>query len=270
MIHDLTARLAPLDYLSWRYTIAAVVLFAVAPRAIGRLSRRQVWQSVLLGLLYGFGQIAQTEGVARTSAAVAGFVTGLYVVLTPIFAAPLLRIRVGRANWLSVVLATIGMGVLTLNGFSIGFGEFLVFLSAIVYALQIVGLEAWSKPEIAVGSSTVQLIVIAAMSLVCAAPGGIGMPHRTGDWVSLLYMAIVVGALGMLGQVWAQAHLPATRAAIIMSMEPVFAAFFAVLFGGDHLTGRMVAGGLVVLAAMLLAELVPRRNAEADVTHLAA
>ena len=69
-------------------------------------------------------------------------------------------------------------------------------------------------------------------------------------------------------QTWAQAHLPPTRAAIIMSMEPVFAALFAVLLGGESLTSRMLVGGRLVLAAMLVVELGPRRKVEAEVTHL--
>ena len=84
----------------------------------------------------------------------------------------------------------------------------------------------------------------------------------------MLYMAIFAAALAMLGQTWAQAHLSPTRTAIIMSMEPVFAAFFAVLLGGESLTGRMVVGGAMVLAAMLVVELVPRRKIEAEVQHL--
>ena len=78
-------------------------------------------------------------------------------------------------------------------------------------------------------------------------------------------MAVFAGAAAMIGQTWAQAHLPPTRAAIIMSMEPVFAALFAVLLGGESATIRMVVGGLLVLAAMLMAELAPRRKVEAEV-----
>ena len=82
-------------------------------------------------------------------------------------------------------------------------------------------------------------------------------------------MAVVVGALGLLGQTWAQAHLPPTRCAIIMSMEPVFAAFFAVWLGGEDLTTRLLLGGSMVLVAMLTVELAPRRVVEGEVPHIA-
>ena len=82
-------------------------------------------------------------------------------------------------------------------------------------------------------------------------------------------VAETAGAGAMLGQTWAQAHLPATRTAVIMSMEPVFAALFAVLLGGESATQRMLFGGALVFAAMLIVELVPRRKIEAEVSHIA-
>ena len=103
---------------------------------------------------------------------------------------------------------------------------------------------------------------------MATAPDGVVLATTTRDWLSILYMAVFAAGLAMLGQTWAQAHLSPTRTAIIMSMEPVFAAFFAVLLGGESLTGRMVVGGLMVLAAMLVVELVPRRRVEAEVQHL--
>lgn len=267
MLKDLLVRVPVLDYVGVRFAIAAVVLLALAPRAVPRLSRAALWQGVLLGALYGVAQILQTAGLDRTPASTAGFVTGLYVVMTPLLAAPLLRQRIPRAAWLAVALATVGMGVLSLRGVHVGSGELLVLASAVLYALHICGLGAWSTPETSMGSSIVQLAVIATISLVAAAPGGITLPHRTIDWASMLYMAVIVGALGLLGQVWAQAHLPPTRSAVIMAMEPVFAALFAVLFGGEQTTVRMVLGGLMVLAAMLLVELAPRRHVEGEVPH---
>jgi drug/metabolite transporter (DMT)-like permease len=115
----------------------------------------------------------------------------------------------------------------------------------------------------------VQLAVITVVCFAASAPGGIVLPDNGRDWLSVVYMAVFAGALALAGQTWAQAHLPPTRTAIIMSMEPVFAAFFAVLLGGESLTGRMLVGGLLVLSAMLVVELAPRRKIEAEVPHIA-
>jgi drug/metabolite transporter (DMT)-like permease len=268
LIHDLLTRVPTLDFLAVRFTIASATMVLLAPRALARLTRESRRHAVVLGCLYGVAQILQTAGLAQTPASVSGFITGMYVVATPVFAALILHSRIGALTWFAVVLAMAGLGVLTLSGLSIGYGEALIFVAAMIYALHIVGLGAWSDHQQALGMAIVQLIVIAVICLVCTAPGGIVLPDRLGDWASVVYMAVFAGAGAMIGQTWAQAHLPPTRAAIIMSMEPVFAALFAVLFGGESATLRMLVGGLLVLAAMLLAELAPRRKVEAEVTHL--
>jgi drug/metabolite transporter (DMT)-like permease len=268
LIHDLLERVPTLDFLAIRFAIASLTLVLLAPRALGRLTRESRRQAVVLGCLYGGAQILQTAGLAETPASVSGFITGMYVVATPVFAALILRTRIGGITWAAVVVAMVGLGVLTLGGLSVGYGEALIFVAAMIYALHIVGLGAWSTPQEALGMSIVQLIVITVICTVSTAPNGIVLPTRLDDWLSILYMAVFAGAAAMIGQTWAQAHLPPTRAAIIMSMEPVFAALFAVLLGGESMTVRMLFGGLLVLTAMLMAELGPRGKIEAEVQHL--
>jgi drug/metabolite transporter (DMT)-like permease len=269
LIADLLDRVPVLDFLAVRFLIASFVLAAIFPRALGKVSPAARRQAVALGSVYGVAQILQTTGLAHTPASVSGFITGMYVVCTPLLAALLLKHRIGVMTWAAVALAITGLGVLTLSGFSVGYGEALTLVAAVLYALHIVGLGAWSTPGEAAGMSIIQLAVITVICLVATVPDGIVLPQTGSDWASLLYMAVVAGALAMAGQTWAQAHLPPTRSAIIMSMEPVFAAFFAVLFGGESLTPRMLLGGSLVLAAMLIVELVPRRHIEAEVTHIA-
>jgi len=269
LIKDLLDRVPTLDFLAVRFSIASVALLIVAPRAIARLSPVVRRHAVVLGVLYGLAQILQTTGLAHTPASISGFVTGLYVVCTPLLAAAILRTRIPPITWVAVALATVGLGVLALRGFSVGYGELITLASAVLYALHIVGLGAWSTARDAVGMTILQVMVIALMCTMATAYDGIVLPTRTGDWVSLVYMAVVVGAAGLLGQTWAQAHLPPTRTAIIMSMEPVFASFFAVWLGGEDLTQRLLLGGSMVLVAMLIVELAPRRVVEGEVPHIA-
>ena len=269
LIKDLLDRVPTLDFLAVRFAIASVVLVLVAPKAVGRLSPEVRKHAAVLGLLYGVAQILQTAGLAHTAASVSGFVTGLYVVFTPLLAAVILHTRIPPITWAAVVLATIGLGVLALDGLSIGYGEFITLLSAILYALHIVGLGAWSTVQDALGMTILQVIVITVVCTMSTIHDGIVLPDRTSDWLSVLYMAVVAGGLALLAQTWAQAHLPPTRTAIIMSMEPVFASFFAVWLGGEHLTSRLLVGGATVLAAMLIVELAPRRVVEGEVQHIA-
>jgi drug/metabolite transporter (DMT)-like permease len=268
LIKDLLDRVPVLDFLALRFAIASLGLLLLFPRALGRLTRASLRQAVVLGLLYGVAQILQTAGLAHTPASVSGFITGTYVVATPLLAALLLHTRITAMTWGAVALATAGLGVLTLSGLSVGYGEAITLLSAVLYALHIVGLGAWSRVSQVAGMSIVQLLMITLVCTVLSLPDGVVLPSTDRDWLSVGYMALVAGALAMAGQTWAQAHLPPTRSAIIMSMEPVFAALFAVLVGGESTTARMLVGGAMVLAAMLVVELVPRRRVEAEVPHL--
>ena len=269
LIRDLLDRVPTLDFLAVRFAIAATLLALIAPCSLAKLSTESRRRALVLGALYGVAQILQTAGLAHTAASVSGFITGMYVVATPLFAALLLRTRITALTWLAVGLATTGLAVLTLEGFSLGYGEAITLVAAMLYALHIVGLGAWSKPDEALGMSILQLVVIAVICLVATAPDGIVLPDNTRDWLSVLYMAVFAGALALVAQTWAQAHLPPTRCAIIMSMEPVFAAVFAVWLGGESAGLRMFFGGAMVLTAMLLVEVGPRRKIEGEVPHLA-
>lgn len=264
LIKDLLHEISVLDFLGVRFAIAGAVAFVIAHRSVFRLSREDVRRAVILGLVYGSAQVLQTIGLSQTAASVSGFVTGMYVVATPLLAAGLFREHIRLTVWLAVALSATGLGFLALHGMSVSMGVGLIFASALLYAVHILGLGQWSRSGNAVGLSVVQLMVIGALCLVCTAPSGIGTPSSLGGWSSLIYMALIPGALAILAQTWAQAHLSATRTAVIMTMEPVWAAFFAVLFGGESLTGRMLVGGGFVLAAMYIVELSPRSSDPPD------
>ncbi|MBE3075277.1 MAG: DMT family transporter [Actinobacteria bacterium] len=259
LIRDVVLKLSPTDFLAVRFTIAAVAMVAVFWRPMLALNKREIKIGVGLGIVYAAAQILQTVGLAHTEASRSGFITGTYVVLTPILTAVLLRERVPRSTWVAVIMATAGLATLSLNGFGFGFGEGVTLLAAAFYAMHIIGLGRYSSPARAAGLSAVQMVVIAVVSLVAAAPGGIDLPKGAGAWASVLYMALFAGAVAIWAQTWAQSHLPATRAAIVMTLEPVFAAAFAVALGGESLTIRMFLGGAMILAAMYTVELIGRR-----------
>ena len=260
LIKDVVTVLPVADFLAVRFWVAAAVMVVAFWPQLRRLDGLALRRGLLLGVVYAVAQLLQTWGLEHTSASVSGFVTGMYVVLTPVLAGVLLRARTPPVVWLAVLLATAGLAVLSLRGFAVGFGEAVTFVSAAVYALHIIGLGAWSRPRDALGLSTAQMLSLAATCTVVALPGGIEAPPDAGVWAAVLYMALVAGAVALILQTWAQAHLPATRAAIVMTTEPVFAALFAVLLGGESLGSRVVLGGALVLAAMYLAELGPRRR----------
>ena len=125
----------------------------------------------------------------------------------------------------------------------------------------IVGIVGTSEvaPALYDGLTVLQLGVVTVMCLV-ASPlqGGLVLPPSSQVWAAIGFLALVATALAFLAQTWAQTHLPATRAAIVLTLEPVFAGVFGVTVGGDEITARLVAGGLCILAAMYVVELAPR------------
>ncbi len=260
LIRDLVATVPPTDFLAVRFAIAAVLMVAIFGRQVRRLGRREWAVGLGLGAVYGAAQILQTIGLAHTDASVSGFITGTYVVLTPVLSAVLLRERLPRATWYAIALATAGLAVLSLRGVSIGLGEALTLGCAVVYALHIIGLGRWSVPQHATGMAAVQMVAIAVVCAISAVPGGLVLPSTGSQWAAVLYMATAAGVFALWAQTWAQARMTATRAAIVMTLEPVFAAGFAVLVGQEGLTWRMVFGGLLVLTAMYLVELRGRRT----------
>jgi drug/metabolite transporter (DMT)-like permease len=268
LIKDVVTRIPVADLLALRFAIASLALALVAAPRL-HLSRSVVTYGALLGLLYGSAQILQTAGLAHTAASVSGFVTGLYVVVTPLLTALILRRRVPRLTWLAAVLATLGLGVLALHGFALGYGELLTLISAVIYAGHIVALGRFSSPETTLSLSLIQLIVITLVTAVAAlwpaagSGGGIQLPNSTGDWLIVLYLALIAGALTMVLQTWAQAHIEPSRAAVIMAMEPVWAAAFAVALGGEAITLRMILGGVAIVSAMYLVERPQGRRTQA-------
>ncbi|WP_233493989.1 DMT family transporter [Desertihabitans brevis] len=258
LIKDVVSRVPVTDMLVVRFAIATVALVVVlAPRRQLVLSRPVLVRGSLLGLVFGAAQVLQTYGLELTSASISGFVTGLYVVITPLLTWVLLRHRVGLLTWLAVALATVGLGVLSLQGLQVSPGALLTLASAACYALHIVGLGRWSEPGTALSLTVVQLAVVTVVCLPPALADGLTLPATGFDWGAVLYLALIAGSFTMLLQTWAQSQVPATRAAVVMSLEPVFGALFAVALGGESFTWRITVGGLSILAAMYLVELGP-------------
>jgi len=258
MITSTVQRMPATDFLAVRFALAAVVLaVALFPqaRATSRKGRRT---GLLLGAVYGGAQILQTTGMATCSPSVSGFLTGLYVVLTPILAALLLRHRIPLITWGSVALSTAGLAVLGIDpgagGVALHSGEILVVSSALLYALHIVGLGAWSSASEAIGMSVWQMATVAAVCLVGALPSGVSAPPDAGAWATVVYTALIAGAAALIVQTWAQAHLPPSRAALVMTTEPLFATAFAIGLGHDRMTTSLALGGALILTAMLLVE----------------
>ncbi|ANN15923.1 permease [Amycolatopsis orientalis] len=254
VVKDVTQQVPPMDFLAVRFLLAAGLLALWRPHRLLTLSRKQWGYGALSGLLLSIAYIAQTFGQQHTSASMSGFITGMSVVFTPVMAGLLLRQRLGTATWVAVIVATAGLGIMTIRGFAIGPGEGLTLLCALFFALHIVALSKWSTADRAYALTVVQLGVVGVVCLILGAPSGIDLPGDRSFWIPVIGLAVVATAGAYLVQTWAQARLPAVAAALALTMEPVFASFFGVLFDNDELTIRIVLGAILVVGAMALTE----------------
>ena len=247
------------SFLTSRFLVAAFVMILFRPTIIRKFSRDLVGKGLLIGAVLGSGYIFQTLGLDRTTPAITGFITGLYVVLTPVLAYLFFKDHLSRQAWLYVLLATAGLGVLSLKGLVIGVGELFVLISALLFAIHILLLSRWSKGLDAYALTVMQMIGCSLLSIIPTSIHGFTAPPNKQVWGVILFTAIFATAIAFMIQTWSQARISATKVAVILTMEVVFAALFSVAMGREPLTTRLVVGGAMVVFAMI-AIVLPQSN----------
>jgi len=252
LMKDAIARQSVNNFLFTRFSVAALVMVLIRPKIFKLIDRDILLRAGAAGVFLGSGYILQTLGLARTGAAITGFVTGLYIVLTPLFASIFLRQRVGRFTWSCIAIATLGLALLSIHGWSIGLGELLTFFSAIFFALHITALSKWSSGRDTYAMTVVQLTACAVIAGLASIPGGYQLPPDSGVWGVVIFTAVFATVIAFIIQTWSQAHISAVKVAVILTMEVVFAALFAILLGGERLTIKSSIGGILVVSAMYL------------------
>jgi drug/metabolite transporter (DMT)-like permease len=242
-------------FLAVRYAIATGVLGVVGARRVLTLGRSGLAAGGVLGGLLGLGIGLQTAGLERTTVSSTGFITGLYVVLTPLFGLLLFRTTVGLEVWAGVALSVVGLALL--SGVDIGSptGDLLVLASAAAQALQILMVERYATRYDAVALTLVQMAACFAGFLVIAlALGELEVPRGRTVWGALIVTGVFASALAYLIQVWAQRRISAARIAIVFSLETVFAGIFGYWLADDRLGWLGWGGCAVILAGIVLAE----------------
>lgn len=257
-------------FLAVRFAISTAVL---APFAVGALRALPpagwaagVGAGSLLATAYGL----QTAGLELTTVTSTGFITGLYVVFTPLLALAAFRTPVPAAVWIGVVLSLAGL--LLLSGAPGGSwaGNALVLGNAVVQSLQIVAMERFAPRYDARALTFLQMsVAFAGFTLVALAAGQVEWPPDAATWYALLVTGVFAGALGYLVATWVQSRTTAARAALVFTLEAPFAALFGVLLLSERLgwagwlgCTAMMAGIVVAepAAASVLRRLVPARR----------
>jgi drug/metabolite transporter (DMT)-like permease len=254
-VKDAVALYPLFAFLAIRFAIATLTLAVPGTRRVRTLGRAGIGAGALLGLLLAAGYVLQTAGLERTTVSSTGFVTGMYVVLTPLLALALFRSRIAPAAWAAVGVSTAGLALLSgVHAGSVG-GDLLVLAGAAVYSLQIVLMEWFAPRYDALGFTLVEMAAACSGLLVAAlARGELGVPRGWTVWGALLVTGVFASALAFLVQTWAQRRTSATRTALAFTMEPVFAAFFGITLAGDRLGALGWTGCAAIMAGIVLAE----------------
>ncbi len=254
-VKDAVALYPLFAFLAVRFAIATLTLAVPAARRVRGLGRIGAAAGVLLGLLLAGGYALQTAGLERTTVSSTGFITGMYVVLTPLIALVLLRSSIGAAAWVGVGLSVVGLGMLSgVHGGSVS-GDLLVLGGAAVYSLQIVLMERFAPRFDPLAFTLVEMAAaFSGLLVVALALGDLGVPRGWTVWGALLVTGVFASALAFLVQTWAQRRTSATRTALAFTLEPVWAALFGYTIAGDRLGALGWAGCAVIMAGIILAE----------------
>ncbi len=242
-------------FLAVRFAISTAVLAPFAWRPLALLPRAGYRAGLGAGVLLGVAYGLQTAGLDLTTVSSTGFVTGLYVVFTPLLALAFFGSHVPPAGWLGVGLSVIGL--LLLGGAPGGswLGNALVLASALAMSLQIVAMERFAPRYDARALTFLQMgAAFVGFVVVALAAGQVEAPPDAKTWYALVVTGVFAGALGYLVVTWVQARTTAARAALVFTLEAPFAALFGVLLLSERLGWAGWAGCAVMLAGIVIAE----------------
>ena len=240
------------SFLASRFILASILMFMYRPTALRGLSKRFVLRGIFAGILLGSGYIFQTFGLTNTTVSNTGFITGLYLVFTPLISLIILRRHVIRIQWLAVLLAFIGLFLISYNGVSIGRGETLVLISAILYGAHFVALGEWSDGGNTYALTLIQIATLGVMASLFTIKDGFQLPPDSSVWLAVLFTAFFATFLAFLVQTKAQSVMSATAASVLLATETPFAVIFGLYFNSDPLTLKIISGGILVMGAMAL------------------
>jgi drug/metabolite transporter (DMT)-like permease/membrane-associated phospholipid phosphatase len=260
MVKDAVTDYPVFPFLALRFGLATLALLPLGWRGLRDLGWKGLGAGALIGvfLLAGYG--FQTLGLRHTSASQAGFITGLSVVMVPILAALVLRRAPGVETLLGVILATVGLALLSLNLgtgiLHVAHGDLLILFCALSFAAHIISVSAFAPDRDPVALTIVQVAVVALASAVISflIPAGWPAP-RPSTWFAAAFTGVLATAVAFGLQTAMQRFTTPTRTALIFTGEPVFAALFGVLLAGEVMTTRGVVGGLLIVTGTVISEI---------------
>ncbi|CAN5741406.1 DMT family transporter [soil metagenome] len=253
VVKDAVSEAEPVPFLAVRFGVAAAVLWPLARRRPGRPG--EVHAGLAAGVALGAGYLLQTAGLQDTSSSTSAFITYLLVVIVPLLSAVVLRRPPHRVTVVGLALAVAGLALLTGGGDAgFGRGEALTLGCAVAFAAHIVVLAQVAPEHDPVRLTFIQLLVVGGG---CLLPGfALGGYQFAGSaWLAAVGLGVCATALAFVLQVWAQARVGPTRTALLLLLEPVFAAVLGYV-AGERLGIGGLAGAVLILAAIVVSEVL--------------
>ena len=272
IVREALAEVSPLAFVALRFSVAALLLGPFVVWRGGLPSRREVGAGAAVGICLFLGFATQTEGLTTEGPARAAFLTGLGVVMVPVLQVAIYRRVPPPLSLAGVALAAGGLATMTgIGGGGPSRGDLLLVACAAAFALQILAVDRFTAAIGPLRLLAVELAVVAALAWPAAfALEPVLMPRSAAGWGAVASMALLATLGALLAQNWSQQRTPPTRAAVILTLEPVFAALCSNLVTGEKLRGAALVGSLLVLAGMLAAEMPGRRATKGGAEDAAA
>lgn len=245
-----------MDFLATRFTIAAIAMILLRPVVSLRFEAGDIRYGALIGVVLAFGYITQTIGLDMTTAATSGFLTGLYVVFTPLIAWLFTRQKVSGKVALGVLFSIVGMGIFSgaANSTEFQVGQIWLVVCAVLYAVHILLLGHYGKTRNSYRFAMLQIVFVALVTWGFALVDGYQPPPNFEVWFAVLFTALLSTVLAFWIQTWAQTLLDPARVALLITSEVIFTALLAIGLGQEPLTLAIVVGGGMMLTAMLIVE----------------
>lgn len=254
-IHSALNEISASAFNAYRFLIGAVVILLFVPNRIFKMKPLDIFYGVLAGIALFFAFAFQTSGLRWTSASNASFITGLAAVFTPVFAFFILNLRPSKKQVMGAMIATVGLGLLTLNDISIHLGDLLVLACAAFTALHIALLSKYSKGIDSAALAFVQVLVVGVLSLVWSlGERSLGIPDTSAVFWAIGIIGVAGTALAYFVQTKAQVQASPSKIALILVLEPVFGGLFGYLFGGDRLGMVNIVGAFLIIVGMVVTE----------------
>lgn len=251
------AVLSSFNFLAIRFLVAGIPCVFIFYKRLLKLDKSTVKYASIIGGIMFSAYAMNTIGLNYTTASKSAFITGLAVILVPVFSALLFKQSPKPSVILGVICASIGLALLTLDGnVSLNIGDFYTFLGAIIFAFQVLAIAKYAVLVDPVNLAILQICIVGLLSTIASflleTPT---LPTTNTAWIDMLFLSLLCTSGAFIVQNAVQRYTTATHTALIFTGEPVFATMFAYLLGGELLSTRGIVGGILIISAMIFAEL---------------